>query len=826
MGTAILIGLLFWGPAALFADSIKLPVKSRITTNRAAQIAKFGIPASAVPAPGEVGVLYRHQIKIDNPKVYPTYKLTAGRLPAGLKLDARGLIQGVPQKAGSYPLKIQATVMDALAVVHVDRQFTLIIKPRDPKLFVKCLPNKLTVSSANAAGQNITYLFSASGSDGLKLQSSLGQFRAGNNVVGKITTPLTVAIRKSTGQTIESLHVSPSVIQTAQKLNAKRLTYTRSFQDRNRTIETLATVNISLAPANELTIRSISLTFEGKPLPGRLKPAGGQTKITIKANQAPPPLYAEILLNQPGTIEAFWQVDGKPVTSVKRYKASAKRIGVTYPRKQAPLGKLSPGDHQIQFVIKTPVMKTRPPEATLVVQAGRYKKPGTIRLQAPQDNSELDYQALTFEWSGNDAIAAYRIEFGIAQKSKILFSAGTAKPIYALTGNEVKNHFDTGKSYTWRVIGLNAQKKIVALSPITQFVFKAPAAFQPGQIVVVTEATTRGRLTVNRLRKKYKLKTLETIALRTLDQTATVFGTQGSVRILVQQIRKERGVIQVQLNQFFRTMSEPQNDLQTIYSTLNLSAVHQHYRGKGVRVAIVDTGVDTHHPDLKQRVVRHANLIRNNPYRAEIHGTALAGVMAASINNFGMAGIAPQADLLALRACWQTSKTDPEGTCTTISIAKAMDMAIASDAQIVNMSFGARASDRLMIKLLEAGDRKGVLFVAPVGNQKNRKKLPFPASHSKVIAVGGWDPSTGYYPNAVLAGAADVCAPASHIFTTVPGKGYNFLSGTSISAAIVSGILAVAKEKNRYLGLATLPAFEGNICRWQEKLIHRSVCKP
>jgi len=199
-------------------------------------------------------------------------------------------------------------------------------------------------------------------------------------------------------------------------------------------------------------------------------------------------------------------------------------------------------------------------------------------------------------------------------------------------------------------------------------------------------------------------------------------------------------------------------------------------------------------------------------------------VIAASVNNTGITGIAPRADLMALRACQQLSETDPEGSCTTISISKAIDMAIESKAQIVNMSFGTPAPDRLMMQLLETGAQKGVLFVAPVGNQPGRQTVPFPASHSKVLAVGGWDATGAPYPNATLARAADVCAPASHIFTTVPGKGYNFLSGTSISAAIVSGILAVAKEKNRNLNMHTLPDYEGDLCRWQEKLIHRKVC--
>ncbi len=327
------------------------------------------------------------------------------------------------------------------------------------------------------------------------------------------------------------------------------------------------------------------------------------------------------------------------------------------------------------------------------------------------------------------------------------------------------------------------------------------------------------------LSKKYKLRILESYAIRSLKQTVTLFSTAGNVVELVKQIGKERGVLQVQPNHIFKTLSEPHHDLQDVYATLNLAQVHKTYKGRGVRVAIVDTGVDIRHRDLKKRVVKHFNLLNKNLYRGEIHGTAMAGVVAAGINNYGMAGIAPQADLIALRACRQVSETHPEGRCTTISISKALDLALEEKAEIVNMSFGSSVPDLLMIQLLNQGAKRGVLFVAPVGNQSAKKKITFPASHAKVIAVGGMDESGRAYPNETLVSVARVCAPSQNVLTTIPGNRHNFMNGTSISAAIVSGILAVAKEKNRRLGLEALPAYKGDLCLWQAELLNRDVCE-
>jgi len=115
--------------------------------------------------------------------------------------------------------------------------------------------------------------------------------------------------------------------------------------------------------------------------------------------------------------------------------------------------------------------------------------------------------------------------------------------------------------------------------------------------------------------------------------------------------------------------------------------------------------------------------------------------------------------------------------------------------------------------------------VAPVGNYLKQKRLSFPASHPDVIAVGGLDTENRPYPNTEIATKAFVLAPAINIFTTVPGNKHNFLSGTSLSAAIVSGILAVAKEKNRTLNIDKIPTFKGDICEWEEELLKIPICK-
>ena len=152
--------------------------------------------------------------------------------------------------------------------------------------------------------------------------------------------------------------------------------------------------------------------------------------------------------------------------------------------------------------------------------------------------------------------------------------------------------------------------------------------------------------------------------------------------------------------------------------------------------------------------------------------------------DIGIEGVAPDADIIALRACRQVSKDKPEGECYTDSLAKALDKAIDQKAHIVNMSFGNVHYDGLLAKLIDRGAEQGILFVAPAGNFKNEQELRFPASHHAVISVGGFDEKFNPYPNPSITKKTSVCAPAVNVLTTVPNNKHNFMTGTSISSAL------------------------------------------
>lgn len=212
---------------------------------------------------------------------------------------------------------------------------------------------------------------------------------------------------------------------------------------------------------------------------------------------------------------------------------------------------------------------------------------------------------------------------------------------------------------------------------------------------------------------------------------------------------------------------------------------HRVTQGRGVSVAVVDSGVDLNHPDLAGRVALAQNLVDNRPLPAESHGTAVAGLVGARADDgLGIAGVAPASRLLALRAC--DGAADPHATrCTTLSLAKGLYASLAAGADIVNLSV-AGPPDRLLGRLLDSVLARGTSVVAAVD-----RALPgggFPASHPGVLAV-----SDAPAPRALVAPGRDLPVPQ-------PGGRWGYVSGSSYAAAQVSGLLALLRE----LGTRTL----------------------
>lgn len=223
----------------------------------------------------------------------------------------------------------------------------------------------------------------------------------------------------------------------------------------------------------------------------------------------------------------------------------------------------------------------------------------------------------------------------------------------------------------------------------------------------------------------------------------------------------------------------------------HLADLHRLSSGRGSRVAVIDSGIDASHPDLAGQVAVNRNFVSGQQFVPEQHGTAVAGIIAAKADNrIGIAGIAPGARLLGLRACWQESAASST-ICDTLSLAKALYFAVESDADIVNMSLSG-PDDRLLRSLVDIALKKNRIVVAAF--DPARPDGGFPASMSGVIRVSD---------SLTIATRGNIYfAPGHDVPTTEPGGRWFIVNGSSFSAAHVSGLIALLREKARGSQLA------------------------
>jgi subtilisin family serine protease len=211
----------------------------------------------------------------------------------------------------------------------------------------------------------------------------------------------------------------------------------------------------------------------------------------------------------------------------------------------------------------------------------------------------------------------------------------------------------------------------------------------------------------------------------------------------------------------------------------HIAQLHKISTGRDVRVAVIDSGIDARHPDLAGQVQLRENFVTGSPDGAETHGTAIAGIIAARAGNgLGIAGVAPDVRLLALRACWP----DSGGTtrCNSFTLGKALNFAIMNGARIINLSLSG-PPDRLLQQLLDVAGTRGTAVVGAADPQ--RADGGFPACAPGVIAVAMATPGP--------AGDGVLLAPGADIPTTMPGARWGFVSGPSYATAHVSGLAAL-----------------------------------
>jgi subtilisin family serine protease len=354
----------------------------------------------------------------------------------------------------------------------------------------------------------------------------------------------------------------------------------------------------------------------------------------------------------------------------------------------------------------------------------------------------------------------------------------------------------------------------VANEPVA-FVASAGGAPQGYKGGAVYGPTSSARELLRSLEVEYGLREVKAWPIEPLHLHCAVLGIPDGVdrEALLTRLSHDPRIKLAQPLQTFATRTEEYNDpyvaLQHGFQEMRVADAHRWSRGDSVKVAIIDTGADTTHPDLGSNIVAAANFVDDDAaqFRRDRHGTEMAGVIGAVANNReGIVGVAPGARLLVFKACWQLNAGADAAKCNSFTLAQALVAALDAHAQVVNLSL-VGPPDPLLRDLIREGLRRGILFVGAAADAAGGGATLMHEPGVIEVASSG----------SRSAGADVLYAPGREILTLLPGGHYDFATGDSIATAQVSGVLALLLGKNQSLS----PAAAYRLLR--ETMVHSSA---
>ncbi len=247
---------------------------------------------------------------------------------------------------------------------------------------------------------------------------------------------------------------------------------------------------------------------------------------------------------------------------------------------------------------------------------------------------------------------------------------------------------------------------------------------------------------------------------------------------------------------------------QTYLDYLNMDNVWNTTKGSGITIAVIDTGIDTDHPEFLGKISEYSYnatedkivkdyLLENGEYDWSLvedtqgHGTAVTGVIAASMNGEGVVGIAPEVTVIVIKA--ECSSSGKFGSSADLLFG--LYYAIERDVDIVNMSFGGKDSIYSNAALLAVDS--DIICVAAAGNDGSAE-LTYPAADENVIGVGALAENSWTLADYSNYGEnVDIVAPGS-TYTTLIDGGYGVSQGTSLACPAAVGSIALYKSINHY----------------------------
>lgn len=271
---------------------------------------------------------------------------------------------------------------------------------------------------------------------------------------------------------------------------------------------------------------------------------------------------------------------------------------------------------------------------------------------------------------------------------------------------------------------------------------------------------------------------------------------KGSVEEAVKEYNKNANVEYAEPNYIYHATwisNDPYFPYQWNLHKIEAPCAWDFARGAGATIAVIDTGVQSNHPDLVGKVINGYDFVDDDwvPQDGNGHGTFVAGIAAAQTNNgIGIAAVAPQANILAIRVL------NNSGSGTLNDIADGIRFAVDNGAEVINLSLGGTYGSTTLQQAVDYAWSRGAVIVAAAGNSGNTQPH-YPAYYPNVISVASTDRNDNISYFSTRGAWVDIAAPGSDIYSTYINNTYHSLSGTSMAAPHVSGVAAILASQGR-----------------------------
>ncbi|GJM02466.1 MAG: hypothetical protein DHS20C08_09670 [Rhodomicrobium sp.] len=324
----------------------------------------------------------------------------------------------------------------------------------------------------------------------------------------------------------------------------------------------------------------------------------------------------------------------------------------------------------------------------------------------------------------------------------------------------------------------------IATGPITAI----KGAHIPGEVLVVLRG---GGGEAERLAGLYGLTILSRELSQLLGGELVRFGIPDgrSVAEIRAVLAREATVMDAEPNHIYELNGSTGKVKRFERKAAELDAAHELARGRGVKIGIIDSGVDGSHPALEGAIAGQFDGLSQAPLNDVSHGTAIALLAGGAVEPF--LGAAPEAEIYAARAFDKTEKGETLNSVR--AILRSLDWLVAQDVDVINMSF-AGPENTLLSKALKAVMKSDVILVAAAGNNGAKAPFAYPAAVPGVIAVTALDAKNRIYSRANQGPYIYIAAPGVDVILPSDKSRVSLKSGTSYGAALVSGIAALVIE--------------------------------